>query len=157
MRKQIEIIINDPAGDSTFRITQMPATQGERWMIKLIKLLVDAGYEGLADAFKNHLGLKNNDQAALVDSLLMFVHGLPIEKTLELWDELYSCCVRTSGGIEQQVTAATVDGFLVDPLSLVQLKLAAAKVQLQDFFTEAGQRKFKAIAAMLAPASKKTQ
>lgn len=159
MRKTEIIEILDDGETRRFEIKQMPATQGERWIMRLIKLLIDAGYKSFADAFRDYLTPKDNGEEAaatsaeMVDALLNFLHELPFDNTMEIWDELLTCCTRTDAGIMQKVEPDTVDSYLTDPLSLVQLKLAAARLQLADFFGPSGRQKMAALMHMISPAA----
>lgn len=164
MRKTETIEIIDDGEVRRFEITQMPATRGERWIMRLIKLLIDAGYKSFADAFRSYLDAhKAGDDATddanamstgdMIDALLGFLHDLPFDKTMEIWDELLSCCVRVDAGVRQQVETDTMDGYISDPLSIVQLKIAAARLQLSDFFGPSGRQKMAALMTMLSPAS----
>lgn len=143
MRKTVEIELIDRGEPRRFQITEMPATQGEVWFLKVVHLLTKANFPDLVETI-----LKNNKEAKedgsdeavaafnmeTVRSICTALSSFSIEEALPLWDELLGCCVRTDGGTHQVCSISTVDAFIENPLTLMKLKFEAAKVNLNFLF-----------------------
>lgn len=121
MRKENLITIEDAGEQKQFKVRQMSAAQGERFLFKLILLL---GGKAEVESLNNPL--------ALLGSL----SDKPYEKVQELLDELLSCISRVNGGVETQLTTDNVDGFVESPMTL--LKLRAEAIKFNNFFQQGG-------------------
>lgn len=117
MRKENLITIDDAGEQKQFKVRQMSAAQGERFLFKLILLL---GGKSEVESLNNPLALLG----ALSDK--------PYEKVQELLDDMLSCLSRVNGGVETQLTPDNVDGFVESPMTL--LKLRAEAVKANNFF-----------------------
>ena len=118
MRKTMDWECADGAEMLHFRITQMPATQNERFTIKMFGLGMAGG------APKTELGLMG------------VLANAPYEKVQELLDELLSCCEIVKDGIPVKLTPANVDGFITERNTLIKLRAQAFKHN--DFFQTRG-------------------
>lgn len=119
MRKSMEWECKDGAEMLRFRITQMPATQSERFSIKMFAL----GGAG---------GVPRANAGGLVGMLA----NVPYEKVQELLDELLSCCEVIKDGIPVKLTSSNVDGFISERNTLIKLRAQAFK--FNDFFQTSG-------------------
>ena len=117
MRKTTDITLDDGGESLLFRITQMPATQAERFTFKLLLLIGANG--GKADT---------GDLSSLLSSL----SSAPYEKIQELLSELLSCCEIVREGIPVKLTEQNVDGFISGRNTLMRLRAEAFKAN--DFF-----------------------
>ena len=121
MRKENLITIDDAGEQKQFKVRQMSAAQGERFLFKLILLL---GGKAKVESLNNPL--------ALLGSL----SDKPYDRVQELLDELLSCISRVNGGVETQLTTDNVDGFVESPMTL--LKLRAEAIKCNNFFQQGG-------------------
>lgn len=103
----------------TFVIKKMPATQAEAWMIKAATLI------GRGSDFST------TDSSDIVKALC----SIPYKEGKELLDELLGCCYRVDGKVETQVDLSDCDGYISSPLTLLRLRIEAAKANF-GFFTE---------------------
>ena len=118
MRKTMEWECTEGAETLHFRITKMPATQHERFTIKMLGLGLAGGVP------KSDLGL------------IGVLANAPYEKVQELLDELLSCCEIVKDGISVKLTPANVDGFISERNTLIKLRAEAFKHN--DFFQTSG-------------------
>lgn len=117
MRKENIVHLMDGGEEKTFKVKQMSATRGERFIFKLIMLLGgQTQVESLTDPY----------------ALLGSISSKPFDKVQELLDELISCVSRVNGGVETQLTPDNADGFVEESMTL--LKLRAEALKLNDFF-----------------------
>lgn len=122
MRKEFTITINDGGQDKRFKIRQMPATQAERFMFKLIFLI-----GGQAEIEKLQ------DMGAVLEAMA----DKPFEKVQELLDSLLACVsLLNEGGIETQLDPDNVDGFVEEMSTLLKLRAEAFKAN--SFFQQNG-------------------
>ena len=121
MRKENLITIEDAGEQKQFKVRQMSAAQGERFLFKLILLL---GGKAEVESLNNPL--------ALLGSL----SDKPYNRVQELLDELLSCISRVNGGVETQLAPNNVDGFVESPMTL--LKLRAEAIKCNNFFQQGG-------------------
>jgi hypothetical protein len=121
MRKENLITIEDAGEQKQFKVRQMSAAQGERFLFKLILLL---GGKAEVESLNNPL--------ALLGSL----SDKPYERVQELLDDMLSCLSRVNGGVETQLTPDNVDGFIESPMTL--LKLRAEAIKCNNFFQQGG-------------------
>lgn len=122
MRKENIIRLMDGDEEKTFKVRQMSATRGERFVFKFVMLLGgEAEIERMADPY----------------ALLNALSSKPFERVQELLDELIGCISRVNGGIETQLTPDNADAFIEEPMTLMKLRVEAVK--LNDFFHLGGQ------------------
>ena len=95
MRKESTVRLDDGGEQKEFKIRQMSASQGERFLFKLVMLL--GGQTEIA---------KLNDPIAIFNALA----DKPYDRVEELLNDLLSCISRVNGGIETQLTPDNVDG-----------------------------------------------
>lgn len=117
MRKENVVRLMDGGEEKTFKVRQMSATRGERFVFKFVMLLGgEAEIEKMADPY----------------ALLGALSSKPFERVQELLDELIECISRVNGGIETQLTPDNADAFIEEPMTLMKLRVEAVK--LNDFF-----------------------
>lgn len=121
MRKVMEWECTDGGESLHFRITQMSATQSERFTIKILMLI---GANG------------GNVDTKSLSGLLGNLSNIPFEKIQELLDELLSCCEIIKDNIPVKLTPTNVDGFISERNTL--LKLRAEAFKHNDFFQMSG-------------------
>lgn len=118
MRKENIVTLLDGGQEKKFKIKQMSASQGERFLFKIMLLLgASTNTEKLTDA------------SGFFDA----ISNKPYEKVQELLDILLSCVSRVhDGGIESQLTPENVDGFIEEMPTL--LKLRGEAFSINNFF-----------------------
>lgn len=137
-RKEITITLDDRGSERKFRIVEMSATRLQSWIIRAGLLLASAID---LDGVDTSGGLDNEAIAKIGQYLISHGIGelskLDYAKAQPLLDELLECCYRVDGGVSQQCTPNTVDGFIDDVRTLFRLQIEAAKVNF-DFFGAGG-------------------
>ena len=122
MRKENIIRLMDGGEEKTFKVKQMSATRGERFVFKFVMLLGgETEIERMTDPY----------------ALLGALGSKPFERVQELLDELIGCISRVNGGVETQLTPDNADAFIEEPMTLMKLRVEAVK--LNDFFHLGGQ------------------
>ena len=122
MRKENVIRLMDGGEEKTFKVRQMSATRGERFVFKFVMLLGgETEIERMTDPY----------------ALLGALGSKPFERVQELLDELIGCISRVNGGVETQLTPDNADAFIEEPMTLMKLRVEAVK--LNDFFHLGGQ------------------
>lgn len=121
MRKENTIRLTDGGEEKTFKVKQMSATRGERFVFKFVMLVGGDEVENMTDPY----------------ALLGALSSKPFERVQELLDELIGCISRVNGGIETQLTPDNADAFIEEPMTLMKLRVEAIK--LNDFFHLGGQ------------------
>lgn len=122
MRKENIVRLMDGGEEKSFKVRQMSATRGERFVFKFVMLLGgEAEIERMADPY----------------ALLGALSSKPFERVQELLDELIGCISRVNGGVETQLTPDNADAFIEEPTTLMKLRVEAVK--LNDFFHLGGQ------------------
>ncbi len=133
MLKEKIITLNDNGKMLKFKVKQLPATEQEKLIIKILLLVANKDVAEL-DVDK----LRENPQAAVNTKVLMSaIEKLDYEKLEPISDMLLSCCYRIVGNMEEQCTAETVNGYVESFWTLLSLKKAALEVSF-DFFEEDG-------------------
>ena len=134
MRKTKTVTLNDRGAAKTFRITEMPATRFERWIIRAGRLLLACGVASNA-----HVGTITNSQEAqeaiarfLVTDGLQSLGRLDLDEVWPLYDELLACCEYKTGDYYAQLDPATVDGQIEDAFTLMTLRKEALMLHV-DF------------------------
>ena len=133
MLKEKIITLNDNGKMLKFKVKQLPATEQEKLIIKILLLVANKDVAEL-DVDK----LRENPQAAVnAKVLLSAIEKLDYEKLEPISDMLLSCCYRIVGNMEEQCTPETVNGYVESFWTLLALKKAALEISF-DFFEEDG-------------------
>ena len=131
-RKENTIDIVDGGEKKRFKIRQFSASQGERVRLKMMFLL---GANTNIDALRDSSGV------GFIALLIKSASQQPYEKIQEVLDELTSCISRIhDGGIESQLDASNIDGFIDDTDTL--MKLRGEVIKINDFFPRSGPSDF---------------
>ena len=129
MLKEKIITLNDNGNSLKFKVRQLPATEQEKLIIKIL-LLVANKEIGELDVEK----LRENPQMAINSKVLLSaLEKLDYEKLEPISNTLLSCCYRIVGNMEEQCTPDTVNGYIESFITLLALKKAALEVSF-DFF-----------------------
>lgn len=133
MLKEKVITLNDNGNTLKFKVRQLPATEQEKLIIKILLLVANKDIAEL-DVDK----LRENPQMAINSKVLLSaLEKLDYEKIEPISDTLLSCCYRINGNMEEQCTPETVNGYVESFWTLLALKKAALEVSF-DFFGEDG-------------------
>ena len=133
MLKEKIITLVDNGNTLKFKVRQLPATEQEKLIIKIL-LLVANKEIGELDVDK----LRDNPQMAVNSKVLMSaLEKLDYEKLEPISNTLLSCCYRIVGNMEEQCTPDTVNGYIESFITLLALKKAALEVSF-DFFGNEG-------------------
>ena len=133
MRKEKVVTLNDNGNVLRFKVRQMPATEQEKFIFKVLLLLCgkELGDIDIAKLRKNPM---QYIKPAMIFSALQ---NLEYEKVEPLINMLLSCCYRINGNMEEQCTPETINGYVESFTTLLSLKQAALEVNF-DFFGEDG-------------------
>jgi hypothetical protein len=133
MRKEKIITLQDNGNTLRFKVRQMPATEQEKFIFKVLLLL--CGKE-LGDV--DVIALRKDPMKYIKPSMIFSaMQNLEYEKIETLINMLLSCCYRINGNMEEQCTPETVNGYVESFWTLLSLKKAALEVSF-DFFEEDG-------------------
>ena len=133
MLKEKIITLNDNGNTLKFKVRQLPATEQEKLIIKILLLVANKDVAEL-DVEK----LRENPQMAVNAKVIMSaIEKLDYEKIEPISNTLLSCCYRIVGNMEEQCTPETVNGYVESFWTLLSLKKAALEVSF-DFFEEDG-------------------
>ena len=133
MLKEKIITLNDNGNMLKFKVRQLPATEQEKLIIKILLLVANKDVAEL-DVEK----LRENPQMAVNAKVIMSaIEKLDYEKIEPISNTLLSCCYRIVGNMEEQCTPETVNGYVESFWTLLSLKKAALEVSF-DFFEEDG-------------------
>ena len=133
MLKEKIITLNDNGNMLKFKVRQLPATEQEKLIIKILLLVANKDVAEL-DVKK----LRENPQMAVNAKVIMSaIEKLDYEKIEPISNTLLSCCYRIVGNMEEQCTPETVNGYVESFWTLLSLKKAALEVSF-DFFGEDG-------------------
>ena len=133
MRKEKIITLTDNDNTLRFKIRQMPATEQEKFIFKVLLLL--CGKE-LGDV--NIVELRKDPMKYIKPSTIFSaLQNLEYEKVEPLINMLMSCCYRINGNMEEQCTPETINGYVESFTTLLSLKQAALEVNF-DFFVKDG-------------------
>ena len=126
MRKEIEVKIEEgrDAG-KTFKITEMPAFQTDRWATRALMLLGKSTKGGI-------MALGSMEMADIVNAF----SELDYEKTEPLLQELLDCCAFVKDGTSVPLKKDMVDSIVEDWTTLFKLRMEA--LQLHIGFLEQG-------------------
>lgn len=119
MRKQVDITIEKgrDAG-KTFTITEMPATQGEKWATRALGVL---GHSGLGIASLGKIPF---------DEIFQKVLSASPTEVEPLMDELLACASFVKDGQSIKMQGNMIDSVIEDISTIFKLKLEALKVNL---------------------------
>ena len=133
MLKEKIVTLNDNGNMLKFKVRQLPATEQEKLIIKILLLVANKDVAEL-DVEK----LRENPQMAVNAKVIMSaIEKLDYEKIEPISNTLLSCCYRIVGNMEEQCTPETVNGYVESFWTLLSLKKAALEVSF-DFFGEDG-------------------
>ena len=133
MLKEKIITMNDNGNMLKFKVRQLPATEQEKLIIKILLLVANKDVAEL-DVEK----LRENPRMAVNAKVIMSaIEKLDYEKIEPISNTLLSCCYRIVGNMEEQCTPETVNGYVESFWTLLSLKKAALEVSF-DFFGEDG-------------------
>ena len=133
MLKEKVITLNDNGNMLKVKVRQLPATEQEKLIIKILLLVANKDVAEL-DVEK----LRENPQMAVNAKVIMSaIEKLDYEKIEPISNTLLSCCYRIVGNMEEQCTPETVNGYVESFWTLLSLKKAALEVSF-DFFGEDG-------------------
>lgn len=128
MRESTVIKLKDRSGELTFKITEMPASKMEAWLMRFILLLTSAGV-----SVPDGMGLEETASFLQKDGLGL-LGKLDYDKVKPLLDDMLVCCSRMlDGGIEQPCTPEGVDGYIEDVTTLLKLRFEAVKYHFRFF------------------------
>ena len=123
MRKENLITLQDGGEAKQFKIRQMPATKGEKFLLKLL------------------MALGAKAKTVSMDDPIQVINAVcsqPFEKVQDLLDDMIICISRVhDGGIETQLTPDNTDDFIEDVTTL--LRLRAEVVKVNNFFQKVGE------------------
>lgn len=126
-RKVIDVTITDEGRDigKRFRITEMPASKGERWAIQAMLALSKTGAEIPDEVMEG--GMASLAQVGVA----LFVK-LPPEDAFPLIDELFSCVTILPNKNDSSVTRNLVEEDIEEISTRIKLKFETLKLHL-DF------------------------
>ena len=139
MRKTKEINITDRGTLKSFRITEMPASKFEWWIVSVGRLLAGCGAAGALE-----LG-DMTDSSAVQEALARFLvtdglkslGNLDLDKVKPLYDDLLRCVELKSGDYYAPLNPETVDGMIEDVKTLFILRKEALMLHI-DFLESVG-------------------
>ena len=133
MLKEKIITLNDNGNMLKFRVRQLPATEQEKLIIKVLLLLAN---KEMGDVDMD--SLRSNPQMVLNTKMLFAaLDKVDYEKLEPISNALLSCCYRINGNMEEQCTPETVNGYVESFKTLFALKKEAFTMSF-DFFEEDG-------------------
>ncbi len=133
MRKEVIITLEDDGASRMFRIRQMPAVKQERWINRIVTLLLGGG------AINNITlsGLQEKFAEGKFDELLKVFGSLKFEDIEPLYNELLECCEyipdQNDRKFSNPMTAETIGSVIMDFRNLYKLRLEALKVNFSFF------------------------
>lgn len=133
MLKEKIITLNDNGNMLKFKIRQLPATEQEKLIIKVLLLLAN---KEMGDVDVD--SLRSNPQMVLNTKVLFAaLDKVDYEKLEPISNALLSCCYRINGNMEEQCTPETVNGYIESFKTLFTLKKEAFAISF-DFFGDDG-------------------
>ena len=125
-RAESLITIDDAGTPLQFRLVQMSATALEWWMYRAVKLLAAAGTDVPSGMDAAQAAAHLLDQGPAI--LARLVGGMDVDGAKALLDELLACAHRVlDNGTQQQVTLATMDGYISDVRTIFKLRVELLK------------------------------
>lgn len=136
MRQEKTITLKDSGNDLTFKITQMSATEAERFIVKAGCLLVSTG---VMSVDLGEFTGSNEIMSALATALtkgnaLQKLGLIDTDKAFALIDGLYKNVQLISGKAAVQVTPQNIDGMVADLRTLFALQKEIIAFNF-DFFS----------------------
>lgn len=118
-RKEIEIKIEDgrDAG-KTFKITEMPAVQMDKWVTRALLLLGKSG---------KGIGALTNMS---VEEILESLSDCNYESTEKLLEELLACCSFLKDGVRVPMKGDMIDSVIEEWTTIFRLRIESLKVNL---------------------------
>ena len=136
MRKEVLFNITDDGRQLTFKVKQMPATKGERWVNRVVALLANSATGQISDFEFSSLKAKFSGPDKLQEIFKVIVQ-LDYDKVEPLYDELLNCCEHVpdpaNTSFSVPCTAANIDTVIGEFKNLYRLRWEALKVNF-DFF-----------------------
>ena len=143
MRKEVTVTLQDGERNLTFRIRQMSAWKLERWMFRAAIQISKASGDSVAglsveDAQKALKKLTKNQSAdSGAQKIVNIIGGLDYGEAEPLLDELLACCKLIPDPshpmMEMDITEQTAEGQIENPLTLIRLRVEAAKLNFSFF------------------------
>ena len=111
MRKTKELVISDRGTSKTFRITEMPASKFEWWIVSVGRLLAGCGAAGALDIgdMTDSSAVQETLARFLVTDGLKSLGNLDLDKVRPLYDDLLRCVELKSGDYYAPLNPETVD------------------------------------------------
>lgn len=143
MREEITVTLQDGERNLTFRIRQMSAWKLERWIFRAVIQIARASGESVSDlsiedaqtALKKLAKGRDADSGA--QKIVNIIGGLDYEEAEPLLDELLGCCKLipdpSNPLMTMDMTEQTAEGQIESPLTLIRLRVEAAKLNLSFF------------------------
>lgn len=130
MRKEKEITITEgrDAG-KTFKITEMSATQADRWATKALCLVGKSGCS-IIDLFNK----------ISTGGILNVLGDLGYDGAEPLMEELLNCCSFKKDGVDVQMKGAMVDSVIEDWTTIFKLRKEALDLTI-NFLEQGGESK----------------
>lgn len=127
MRKTKELVISDRGTSKTFRITEMPASKFEWWIVSVGRLLAGCGAAGALDIgdMTDSSAVQETLARFLVTDGLKSLGNLDLDKVKPLYDDLLRCVELKSGDYYAPLNPETVDGVIEDVRTLFILRKEA--------------------------------
>ena len=133
-RKVIDFNVDSPGRDQgkVFRITEMPASQAERWAMRAFMAMGAAGVEVPESVQQNGVaGL-----AGMTHKLLEGVTAIPFELAEPLLDEMMDCVQAMPNPDDKSITRRLVESDIEEVSTRFRLRLQILK--LHSDFSGAG-------------------
>lgn len=133
MLKEKIITLNDNGNMLKFKVRQLPATEQEKLIIKVLLLVAN---KEIADA---EIDKMRENPSSILNSKILFaaLDKIDYEKLEPISNTLLGCCYRINGNMEEKCTPETVNGYVESFKTLLLLKKEALAISF-DFFTEDG-------------------
>lgn len=133
MRKETFINLTDDGRELTFKIRQMPALKQERWVNRVLMLVLGGGGLNNLKMEKLSAKLKKGDYSEVLGVL----STLKYENVEPLYSELLECCEHVPDAGNRNFTIpmnnGNVDSVVSDFKNLYRLRVEALKINF-DFF-----------------------
>lgn len=140
MRKTKEITINDRGTNKTFKITEMPASKFEWWIVSAARLLIGTGLASSLDLGDLTDGGEAQQALArfLVTDGLKSLAQIDLDKAKPLYDDLLNCCEMKSGQYYAKLDPELVDAQIEDFKTLFTLRKEALMLHIDFLSRDAG-------------------
>lgn len=136
-RKTKELKLNDRGTEKTFRITEMPASKFEWWLIRAGKILLGTGLGNSVDVDSAEDVQQIIAQTLFKDGLKS-LGGVNLEEARELYDDLLRCVEFKNGDFYMQMDPETVDAQIESVKTLFTLRKEALMLHI-DFLAAGGE------------------